>query len=325
MKRMAHKRAGGRAKDRAQRGVPPVMVTQLPVPAIQQRPGWRQRLRNYALLMRLDRPVGILLLLWPTLWALWMAAEGRPDPGLLTVFVLGTILMRSAGCVINDVLDRRYDGHVRRTRNRPLVRGSVSAREALMLFAMLVLAAAVLVLYTNPLTALLAFIALPLAATYPLAKRYTYLPQFHLGLAFGWGIPMAYAAQLGMLPPTAWLLLIANVLWSVAYDTMYAMVDREDDIRIGVKSTAILFDDADRVIIGAIQAMLLLVLAIVGARNDLGGWYYSGLLAAAGFSIFQQWLIRDRRPEGCFRAFRNNNWLGMVVFAGIVLDYWPGS
>jgi len=280
------------------------------------------RLRQYALLMRLDKPIGIFLLLWPTLWALWLASQGRPDPLVTAVFVLGVVLMRSAGCVINDYADRHIDPQVARTRQRPLAAGRVTAKEALALFAILILVAFGLVLLLNHLTILLSLVALPLAATYPFMKRYTHLPQVHLGVAFGWAVPMAFAAQTGEFPPAAaWLLLVAVVLWAIAYDTMYAMVDREDDIRVGVKSTAILFADADRAIIGAIQATLMLTLVLVGHKLDMGGLYYLGLAVAAVLALYQQHLIRDRAPQACFRAFLNNNWLGAAVFAGIFLNY----
>ena len=280
------------------------------------------RLQQYALLMRLHRPIGIFLLLWPTLWALWIAAEGRPDPLIMVVLVLGVILMRSAGCVINDYADREFDRHVARTLERPLAVGRVSPQEALGLFFVLVLSAFGLVLLLNWITILLSLAALPLAALYPFMKRYTHLPQVHLGIAFGWAVPMAFSAQTGEFPPpVAWLLFIAVVLWAVAYDTMYAMVDREDDIRIGVKSTAILFADADRSIIAVIQGTVLLVRALVGQKLSLGVYYYAGVVIAAGLSLYQQHLIKDREPARCFKAFLNNNWLGMAIFAGIFLHY----
>lgn len=277
--------------------------------------------RAYARLMRLHRPIGTLLLLWPTLWALWIAAEGVPDPFVLTVFVLGTLLMRSAGCVINDYADRDFDGHVRRTRDRPLAAREIPPRHALLLFAGLVLAAGLLVLTQNGLTIGLAFAALGLASAYPFMKRYTYLPQVWLGGSFAWSVPMAFAAQTGALPPLAWLLLSAVVLWVIVYDTQYAMVDREDDVKIGIKSTAILFDDADRHIIAGLQGLLLLDLWLVGRQAELGWPYQVGLAVATGLAVYQLWLIRDRDPARCFRAFLNNNWFGMAVFAGIALDY----
>ncbi len=282
----------------------------------------QERIQQYALLMRLDRPIGILLLLWPTLWALWIAGEGRPDVGVCTVFVLGVILMRSAGCVINDWADRDIDPHVERTRNRPLASGQVSGREALLLFAVLCLLAFGLVLLMNGLTVLLSLVAVVLAASYPFAKRYTYLPQAHLGMAFGWAVPMAFAAQTGTVPVVAWLLWITVVVWAIAYDTLYAMVDREDDIRIGVKSTAILFGDADRVIIGVLQLMVLCALLLVAQRATLGGWFGASLGVGAGLFIYQQYLIRERVPAACFRAFLNNNYFGAAVFFGLLLHYW---
>ena len=280
-----------------------------------------QRLRQYILLMRLDRPIGIFLLLWPTLWALWVAAGGIPDYWVATVFVLGVVLMRSAGCVINDYADRDIDRHVERTSNRPLTAGRVTSKEALLLFAVLSLTAFGLVLTMNLLTILLSLVGAVLAASYPFMKRYTYLPQVYLGLAFGWSVPMAFAAQTGTVPVVAWLLLIATVLWATAYDTMYAMVDRPDDLKIGVKSTAILFGTADRAIIAIIQGMTLLVLLIVGKRLELGVYYYSGLGVALLLMCYQQYLIQNRDGMNCFRAFLNNNWVGVAVFAGIVLHY----
>jgi len=280
-----------------------------------------ERLRQYALLMRLQKPIGILLLLWPTLWALWIAAAGHPDMRVLVVFVLGVVLMRSAGCVINDYADRNIDPHVRRTRERPIAAGRVTPREALVLFAVLCLVAFMLVLLMNRLTILLSLIGVLLAATYPFTKRYTHLPQVYLGAAFGWAVPMVFAAQTGAVPAIAWLIFIANVLWATVYDTMYAMVDREDDLRIGVKSTAILFGAADRLLIGLLQVLLMACLAWVGMRAGLGAMYYAGLAAAAVFALYQQYLIRARQPERCFQAFLNNNWFGATVFAGIAAHY----
>ncbi len=275
--------------------------------------GWRA----YARLMRLHRPIGILLLLWPTLWALWLAARGLPDPFVLGVFVLGTVLMRSAGCVINDYADRHFDGHVARTRDRPLATGEIEPRRALILFGVLVLVSGLLVLTQNRLTIALAFAAVGLAAAYPFMKRYTYLPQVWLGAAFAWAVPMAFAAQTGAVPPLAWLVLSAVVLWVLVYDTQYAMVDREDDLKIGIRSTAILFDDADRPIIGMLQILLLIDLWLIGRQAGLGAPYTASLAVAAGLAIYQQWLLREREPARCFRAFLNNNWFGMVIFAGI--------
>lgn len=281
-----------------------------------------EKLRCYAQLMRIDRPIGTLLLLWPTLWALWVAGEGRPDPLITLIFVVGVFLMRSAGCVINDYADRELDPHVRRTASRPLASGKVSAGEALTLFGVLGLLAFGLVLLLNPLTIALSIVGIILAATYPFMKRFTYLPQVHLGMAFGWAVPMAFAAQTGAVPAEAWLLLIGVVLWAVAYDTMYAMVDREDDVRIGVKSTAILFGESDRAWICAMQLGVLGVLCVFGTQAELGFWYYLSVVAAGLLFVYQQRLIREREPERCFQAFLNNNWLGATVFLGILLDYW---
>jgi len=283
--------------------------------------GWKERIRQYGLLMRVDRPIGTLLLLWPTLWALWIAGEGRPDPFIVLVFIVGVFVMRSAGCVINDYADRALDPHVARTRERPLAAGRVSAREALLLFAALCLVAFGLVMMMNDLTVMLSLVGLPLAAAYPFMKRYTYLPQIHLGVAFGWAVPMSFAAQTNAVPPLAWLLLIAVVLWAVAYDTMYAMVDREDDLYVGVKSTAILFGELDRAMVALIQAGFLMVMVIVGHQLAMDVPYYLGLGAGASLSLYQQHLIRDRDPQSCFKAFLNNNWVGAVIFAGIVAHY----
>lgn len=281
----------------------------------------KQRLYQYYLLTRLHRPIGIFLLLWPMLWALWVASAGKPDGLVLTVFVLGVVLMRSAGCVINDYADRHIDPQVSRTRDRPLATGAVTPREALLLFGALCLLAFGLVLFMNELTLKLALIALLLAVSYPYAKRYTYLPQVHLGAAFGWAVPMVFAAQTGSVPPLAWLLFIATVLWATVYDTMYAMVDRDDDLRLGVKSTAILFGEADRLIIGVLQLTLLATLAVVGLQAELATPYYLGLVVATGFVLYHQYLIRARTPAQCFKAFLNNNLLGAAVFIGLVLNY----
>ena len=253
------------------------------------------------------------------LWALWLAADGLPSLGILGIFVAGTVLMRSAGCVINDYADRDFDGHVERTRERPLATGAVAPREALILFSVLVLSAGVLVLATNRLTIALAVIGVLLAASYPFAKRYTHLPQVHLGAAFGWAVPMAFAAAGNTLPPLAWLVFCATVLWAVIYDTEYAMVDRDDDLKLGIKSTAILFEDNDRLIIGVLQGLMLVCLVLIGQQSKLGWPYYLALIAAAGLFGYQQYLIRERSRAGCFAAFLNNSWVGGVVFAGIVL------
>jgi 4-hydroxybenzoate polyprenyltransferase len=281
----------------------------------------KERVRQYGLLMRVDRPIGTLLLLWPTLWALWIAAEGKPDPYITLVFILGVFIMRSAGCVINDYADRELDPHVARTRARPLAAGHVTPKEALLLFLALCLLALALVLTLNRLTLLLSLAAVPLAASYPFMKRYTYLPQIHLGVAFGWAVPMAFAAQTNSVPPIAWLILTGVVLWAVAYDTMYAMVDREDDIYVGVKSTAILFGELDRLMIGVVQICFFMVMLLVGDQLDLGHYYYLSLALAAGLSIYQQYLIRRREPSACFRAFLNNNWVGAVILLGLIAHY----
>jgi 4-hydroxybenzoate polyprenyltransferase len=280
-----------------------------------------QRLREYARLMRLDRPIGIWLLLWPVLWALWVSGDGRPDERLFIIFVLGTLVMRSAGCVMNDFADREFDPHVRRTADRPLAKQSVSPAEALGLFAVLALLALALVIPLNRPTQVLALIGGVLAVTYPFLKRFFSLPQAYLGAAFGWSVPMAFAAQTGSVPPHAWVMFLAVVLWTTAYDTIYAMVDREDDLVIGVRSSAILFGRADRLIIGALQVGALAGLAFVGLLCGLGHWYWTGLAAAAALAIHQQRLIRDRDPDACFRAFLNNNLFGLAVFAGILLHY----
>jgi 4-hydroxybenzoate polyprenyltransferase len=271
--------------------------------------------------MRLDRPIGIWLLLWPTLWAVWIASRGRPTPQIFIIFVAGTVLMRSAGCAINDYADRSFDPHVARTQNRPLAAARITTLEALMLFALLSLAALILALQLNRFTLLFALGGAFLAVTYPFIKRFLSVPQMYLGVTFGWGIPMAFAAQLEHVPRIAWLLLLANVLWVTVYDTQYAMVDRDDDLKIGVRSTAILFGDSDRHIIAVLQAMTLVSLYFVGTAIRAGRWYNAGLFAAAIFFIYQLWLIRGRDREGCFRAFLNNNYVGMAVFIGVLLEY----
>ena len=281
----------------------------------------RQRLYQYAVLARLNKPVGIFLLLWPTLWALWIAAEGTPDFGVLTVFVLGVVLMRSAGCVINDYADREIDPRVNRTKDRPIASGRVSADEAMLLFMGLCFTAFLLVLTMNTFTILLSLGGVMLAAVYPFMKRYTHMPQIVLGMAFGWAVPMAFAAQTNEVPKIAWLIYVVTVLWAVIYDTMYAMADRMDDLKIGVKSTAILFGDADKVIIGILQAMMLFALYLVGEQAQLGNAYSVAILIAVGLMIYHQYLIRFRQPAACISAFLNNNWLGLVVFVGIVINY----
>jgi len=279
------------------------------------------RLREYARLMRLDRPIGIWLLLWPVLWALWVSADGHPDERLFVIFVIGTFVMRSAGCVMNDFADREFDPHVKRTADRPLAKQSVSTAEALGLFAVLALVALALVIPLNRPTQVLALIGGVLAVTYPFLKRFFSLPQAYLGAAFGWSVPMAFAAQSGSVPPIAWVMFVSVVCWTTAYDTMYAMVDRDDDLVIGIRSSAILFGRADRLIIGALQAGALVGLALVGLMAALGRWYWAGLAVAAALAIRQQVLIRARDPAQCFRAFLNNNLFGLAVFAGILLHY----
>jgi 4-hydroxybenzoate polyprenyltransferase len=278
--------------------------------------------RVYWQLMRLDRPIGSLLLLWPTLWALFLAAQGFPNWDVLFVFCLGVLLMRSAGCVINDFADRKVDGHVERTQHRPLPSGLVTNKEAIGLFVLLTILSFVLVLTMNLLTIQLSFVGIVLAFIYPFMKRYTHLPQLFLGLAFSWSIPMAWAAQANEIPALAWLLFVINALWTIAYDTQYAMVDRDDDVKIGIKSTAILFGQHDKLIIGLLQAITLGLLVLVGVSYQLGVLYYVGLCFAAGMFIYQQQLIRHRDRLSCFSAFRNNNYVGMVITLGIVFAYW---
>ncbi len=278
-------------------------------------------INDYAQLTRLDKPIGIWLLLWPTLWALWIASHGRPDGRLFIIFVVGTVLMRSAGCAINDYADRSFDPRVERTRDRPLAAGRITTVEALLLFAALSLTALSLVLQLNKLTLLFALAGAALAVTYPFIKRFLAVPQLYLGITFGWGIPMAFAAQLERVPRVAWLLLLANMLWVTVYDTMYAMVDRNDDVRIGVRSTAILFGDSDRHIIAALQLLTLLSLYLVGGMMRMTSWYYAGLMAGALFFMHHLWLIRARAREACFQAFLNNHYFGMSVFLGIALNY----
>ena len=276
---------------------------------------------DFIQLTRMDEPIGIYLLLWPTLWALWIAAKGVPSLSNLLIFVFGVILTRAAGCVINDFADRKVDGHVKRTEQRPMASGKISSKEALVFFALLMGLSFLLVLCTNAPTIWLSFGALALAATYPFMKRYTYYPQVVLGAAFSWGIPMAFTAETGSLPAAAWLLYIANLLWTVGYDTYYAMTDREDDLKIGVKSTAILFGDADRVIILSLQGLALGCLLLAGSHFELGGWFHLGLLGAAACFVWEFWYTRDRDPQRCFKAFLHNHWAGLSIFVGIVLDY----
>jgi len=281
----------------------------------------KQRLALYAKLTRLDKPIGTLLLLWPTLWALWIAADGRPAWTLVWIFCLGTLLMRSAGCVMNDLADRNFDAHVKRTRDRPLAAGLMSVNEALWLAAVLTFAAFALVLALNRLTLALSFAALALAATYPFTKRFLSVPQAYLGVAFGFGIPMAFAAASNSLPPACWGLLLANVFWAVAYDTEYAMVDRDDDLKIGIKTAAITFGRADVAAVMLCYAAMLTVLAMTGMKLQFGLYYYLGLGAASLIMLYHYTLIRARRREDCFKAFRHNNWVGGVIFAGIAANY----
>lgn len=281
----------------------------------------KDRLRLYAKLMRLDRPIGIFLLLWPTLWALWVAAAGVPDALVLFVFISGVILMRSAGCVINDYADRNLDPLVARTKDRPLSAGQVSKLEAMVLFTILCAAAFGLVLLMNWFTIWLSFAGLALAIIYPFMKRYTYLPQVVLGAAFGWAVPMAFAAQSEQLPQEAWLLFIATVVWATAYDTMYAMVDREDDIKAGIKSTAILFGQADYLVIALLQCILLTILVLTGIKLEAGWLYYAGIALATCTFIYQYTLLKSRQTAKYFKAFLNNNWSGAMIFLGIFLEY----
>ncbi|STQ77886.1 4-hydroxybenzoate octaprenyltransferase [Grimontia hollisae] len=275
--------------------------------------------KAYWQLTRMDRPIGSLLLLWPTLWALFLAADGLPDLHVLVVFILGVVMMRAAGCVINDYADRNFDGHVKRTKARPLPSGLVTAKEALALFGLLVLGAFLLVLTLDPLTIKLSVVAVLLASVYPFMKRYTHMPQLVLGMAFSWAIPMAYAAQSGELPPVAWMLFLANVAWTVAYDTLYAMVDRDDDLKIGIKSSAILFGRFDKIAVGILQLVTVLLLVLVGYLCGLSSIYYWFLLVASALFVYQQWLVRSRERDPCFKAFLNNNYVGMLVFIGIAL------
>lgn len=278
-------------------------------------------LKQYVLLMRLDKPIGIFLVLWPTLWALWLAGSGKPPVAIVLIFILGCIVMRSAGCVINDIADRQFDKFVARTRHRPLAASKISVCSASYLFLSLMLCGFVLVLFLNKLTIELAFIGAVLAIIYPFLKRITHLPQIGLGLAFAWGVPMAFAAVTGEVTSEAWLLFSAAVVWPVMYDTLYAMVDRIDDVKIGVKSTAILFGKADRLMVGMLQILCLILLCKIGKDFRLNGFYYFGLFDAAILFIYQQILIKDRLPKNCFAAFLNNNWVGCVIFLGIVLHY----
>jgi 4-hydroxybenzoate polyprenyltransferase len=282
---------------------------------------WGERALLYARLVRLDRPIGIFLLMWPALWALWIAGAGSPPWQVVLVFVGGVTLMRSAGCAINDFADRDLDGHVARTRGRPIAAGLVSPTEAIGVFIVLSFTAFGLVLLLNWQTVALSIVALALAVIYPFMKRYTHVPQLFLGAAFGWAVPMAFTAIQGAVPPLAWLLFCATVVWALVYDTQYAMVDREDDRAVGIKSTAILFGRYDRLVVGALQVLLLIMLALVGYLAERGIWYAVGLVVAGILAAYHQYLMRDREPGACFRAFLGNNYLGMAVFLGLAADY----
>jgi 4-hydroxybenzoate polyprenyltransferase len=281
-----------------------------------------RRIDEYWQLARFNRPIGTWLLLWPALWALWIAGQGAPNQKVLIVFVLGVIVMRAAGCVINDFADRDIDPHVRRTRDRPLAARRVSPTEALVLFGALLAIALYLVTFLDLLTIKLAVIGAALTVSYPFVKRVFPMPQLYLGISFGgWSVPMAFAAQTGQLPRVAWVLYIAAVIWAAIYDTIYAMIDREDDLKIGVKSSAILFADMDKLLIFVMQAMMMFALVLAGQNMHFGEWYYAGLVGAGALFLYQQWLIRNREPAGCLRAFVNNQYVGMVVFIGIALQY----
>jgi len=284
-------------------------------------PVWRERLATYTRLIRLNRPIGIFLLMWPALWAVWLAGEGAPPWDVVVVFVLGVVLMRSAGCAINDFADRDFDGHVTRTKARPIASGDVAPAEAVAVFAVLVLMAFGLVLFLNWQTVLLSVVALALAVVYPFMKRFTHLPQVFLGAAFGWAIPMAFMAIREEIPGFAWLLFVATVIWALIYDTQYAMVDRDDDLKVGIKSTAILFGRYDLLAIGVLQLVMLALLFVIGRMAELGPAFYVGLGAAGGLAVYQHYLTRHRDPAACFKAFLNNNYFGMAVFVGLVINF----
>ena len=279
------------------------------------------RLQQYWLLARFDKPIGILILLWPALWALWVASNGKPDLWVLFIICSGVVLMRAAGCVINDYADRDFDPHVERTKQRPIAAGKVSPKEALILFVVLCLCAFVLVLQLNLMTIMLSFIAAFLAASYPFMKRYTNLPQAYLGIAFGFAVPMSFSAQTNTVPMVAWIMYLAVMLWALVYDTMYAMVDKEDDLKIGVKSTAILFGEKDRQIMAGLQLIIIFLLVIIGLIQQLGSFYYAGVVVAFGLSVYQQRLIFNRDKALCFKAFINSNYFGLAIFSGLALDY----
>ena len=284
-------------------------------------PGVINQFQNYVELMRLDKPIGIWLLLWPTLWALWLAGEGNPDPGIFAVFMFGVVIMRSAGCVLNDLADRNIDPYVERTRMRPIASGAVAPLEALTLFVALALIAVGLAAMLNRPAQVLAVIGAGLTIVYPFIKRIVSIPQFVLGAAFGWAVPMAFAAQTGETAQLAWLVFGTALIWAVIYDTFYAMVDRDDDLKVGTKSTAILFGDADLFVIGGLQLLMLVALVFIGDMAELGFWYYGSIALAAMLMAWHQWLARDRQAAGCFRAFLHNQYIGMIIFIGIVLHY----
>lgn len=279
------------------------------------------QLRNYGKLMRIDKPIGIWLLLWPTLWGLWLAGEGTPDQGLFVIFILGVIVMRSAGCVLNDFVDRKIDPYVERTRTRPIASGAVTPLEALTLFAALSFIAIGLASMLNSMAQLLAIVAAGLTVAYPFVKRFFSIPQLVLGAAFGWAVPMAFAAQTGETPELAWLVFGTAMIWAVIYDTFYAMVDREDDLKAGIKSTAILFGEVDLFVIAGLQLLMLLALVLIGVRAELGFWYYLSVSIAGALMARHLWLARDRQPAGCFTAFLHNHHIGLVIFVGIALHY----
>ena len=279
------------------------------------------KLDAYERLVRLDKPIGILLLVWPTLWALWLAVRGMPQPWVLWLFILGTIVTRSAGCAVNDFADRRFDAEVKRTRERPLASGEIKPWEAIVVAGVLGIAAFAIVLQFNRLTIILAFVAVAIAIVYPFLKRFFWMPQAWLGVAFGFGIPMAFAAETGALPPLAWAILAANIVWTIAYDTEYAMVDRDDDVRIGMKTSAILFGRHDVAMVMACYALFIVIMAAIGVWQEYGALYFAGLAVAAAIAWYHYRLIRTRTREGCFKAFLHNNWLGGALFVGIAAHY----
>lgn len=287
--------------------------------------GSRARLKSYVRLVRLDRPIGAFLLLWPALWALWLAGDGHPPWGVVMIFIAGVFLMRSAGCAINDFADREFDGHIARTQARPLAQGLITPGEAVGVFVVLSLVSFALVLLLNWQTVAMSVVAVMLATVYPFMKRYTHVPQLFLGAAFGWAVPMAFTAVEGSVPGYAWALFLSAVVWALIYDTEYAMVDRDDDLKVGIKSTAILFGRWDRLMIAALQALMLVLLVWVGLQAGRGGLYFGGLAVASALALYQHWLIRDRDPARCFQAFLHNNYFGMAIFGGLVADFLLGG